>query len=181
MKKLSTRTSAFAILISIFTSSTTMAFAATATPKPSATKNPYGASFPVPDPKSSDVVLTIKASKTVNFTMGQLVKLATQNISIHEPFVKQIQSFRVLPLKSLFAGIKISSGAKLNTIALNDYVYLDTAANFFNNSAYLAVGRNGALIPMDQGGPIRIVFDDHSKYAKNLDAWNWSLRTVEVK
>jgi hypothetical protein len=150
-----------------------------ATPAP--TKNPYGASFPVPDPKATDIVLTIKGSKTISFTMGQLLKSATTSLTIHEPFVKQVQSFKVISLAKLFTGIHLSSSAKLNTIALNDYVYLDTAANLFNNKAYLAVARNGALIPMDQGGPIRLVFADNTKYSKNLDAWNWSLRTIEVK
>lgn len=49
------------------------------------------------------------------------------------------------------------------------------------NSGYLAIARGGKDIPYDQGGPIRIVFPDKSKWAKNLDAWNWSIRKIIVK
>lgn len=151
------------------------------TPSPSATKNPYGAGFTVSNPADSEVVLTIKGTTEINYTMGQLKDMATKVITINEPFVKKVQKFNVILLKDLMKGVSIAPGANLNTVALNDYAYANTANNFFVHGAYLAVLRNGEDIPMDQGGPIRIVFADDSDYATNLDAWNWSLRTIEVK
>ena len=150
-------------------------------PSPSATKNPYGAGFKVANPADSEVVLTIKGATEVNFTMGQLKALATKEITINEPFVKKVQKFNVILMKDLFKGITVPAAAKLNTLALNDYAYANTANNFFTNKAYIAVKRDGTDIPMDQGGPIRIVFADDSAYATNVDAWNWSLRTIEIK
>jgi hypothetical protein len=44
----------------------------------------------------------------------------------------------------------------------------------------LALSRDGEIIAMDQGGPIRIVFPNGQEYSDFLDAWNWSLRTIEV-
>ena len=150
-------------------------------PSPSASENPYGGGFTVSSPTDSEVVLTIKGSSEVNYTMGQLKEMATKVITINEPFVKKVQKFNVILLKDLMKGVSVPAGANLNTVALNDYAYSNTANNFFVHEAYLAVLRNGEDIPMDQGGPIRIVFADDSDYATNLDAWNWSLRTIEIK
>ena len=151
------------------------------TPSPSATENPYGGGFTVSSPADSEVVLTIKGSTEVNYTMGELKEMASKVITINEPFVKQVQKFNVILLKDLLKGVSIPAGANLNTVALNDYAYANTANNLFVHNAYLAVLRNGEDIPMDQGGPIRIIFADNSDYATNLDAWNWSLRTIEIK
>ena len=162
-----------------------LAGCSTATPEatPSATPsptNPYGAGFTVDPPKSTDVVLTVSGSKTIDYTMGELKKLATVKIDIMEPFAKKQQSFEGVPFQTLLDAAGITSGEKVNTIALNEYEFADTVANLENNDALLAVTRDGADIPMDQGGPIRIVFNTDSKYFSNLDAWNWSLRSIKV-
>lgn len=149
-------------------------------PSPAATKNPYGSGFAVSNPADSEIVLTIKGSTTKNFTMGQLKKMATKSITVKEPFIKKTQTFKVILLKTLFAGVKVPAKANLNTIALNDYAFKGPASKFFGYSAYLAVFRDGVVIPMDAGGPIRLVFDSSSPWFSNLDAWNWSLRTIEV-
>lgn len=151
-----------------------------ASPTPTETKNPYGSGFTVSNPADTDVVLTIKGSTSKDYTMAQLKKLATKTITIEEPFVKAKQTFNVILLKSLFNGIDVPATSTLNTVALNDYAFKSTSEKFFGNDAYLAVLRDGQNIPMDAGGPIRIVFDTSSPWFTNLDAWNWSLRTIEV-
>jgi hypothetical protein len=87
----------------------------------------------------------------------------------------------VIILQTLFTFVGISGKDKVITTALNDYIFQNTAANFIAADAYLAIRRNGAEIGYDQGGPIRIVFPDDSKWAKNLDAWNWSIESISVK
>jgi hypothetical protein len=84
-------------------------------------------------------------------------------------------------MKSLFALVGISGNDKVATRALNDYVYSNTASKFLAANGYVAIKRNGVDIPYDQGGPIRLVFADNSIWAKNLDAWNWSLSSIAVK
>ncbi len=46
--------------------------------------------------------------------------------------------------------------------------------------ALIATKRDGAPIPYDQGGPIRIVFPDGTPLSSNLDAWNWSLASITM-
>jgi hypothetical protein len=69
---------------------------------------------------------------------------------------------------------------QIATIALNDYRYTDSVKAFTASNGLLAVSRDGAPIPMDQGGPIRIVFPEDTPYFSFLDAWNWSLRSIEL-
>ena len=151
----------------------------TSTPAPSAT-NPYGGGFTVAPPKATDVVLTVSGSSSHAYTMGELTALSTKTIDIFEPFLKTRQSFAVVPMSTLLNKAGLTGDQKVETLALNVYAFVDTAAHFIDNNAYLAIGRNGADIPMDQGGPIRIIFEDSSPYAKNLDAWNWSLKAIGI-
>jgi hypothetical protein len=145
------------------------------------TTNPYGAST-VDPAGSNEVIFTVsKGSKKVTYTTSQLMKIKSSTISIYEPFLKKRQSFTVIPISSFFSAVGISGGDKVLTNALNDYVYSNTAANFLSAGGYIAIKRNGTDIPYDQGGPLRIVFADTSKWARNLNAWNWSLASMATK
>lgn len=144
------------------------------------TSNPYGTSTVDPAGPNEVIFTVSKGSKKVQFTSAKLNKLKTTTISIYEPFLKKRQTFTVVTMKSLFALAGISGNDKVATRALNDYVYTNTAAKFTAANAYIAIKRNGVDIPYDQGGPIRIVFADNSIWAKNLDAWNWSLSSIAV-
>lgn len=176
MKKLALVVSALILL----TGCTSSNDAAAPTPSTSASENPYGAGFVVDPPADTDVVLTVKGSSPKEYTMGEITALADEEITIIEPFVKVEQTFKVVKMEKLLAGVGFKGTDKLSTVALNDYAFGDTYNNFIKNNAYIAVSRDGGPIPMDQGGPIRIVFATDSAYFTNLDAWNWSIRTIEI-
>ncbi len=145
------------------------------------TKNPYG-TLTIDPAGPNEVIFTVsKGDKKALFTTIRLSKMKSSVISIYEPFLKKRQRFTVIPIKNFFTFVGISGRDKVLTIALNDYVYSNTAANFLANNAYIAIKRDGVDIPYDQGGPLRIIFADNSKWAKNLDAWNWSLTALTVK
>ena len=153
---------------------------ANVSPSARATENPYGG-FPVDPPAADEIILTIVGPKeTDEYTMPQLEALASDPVTIFEPFVKAEQTFSGVSLKTLFDAAGISSGDKVSTIALNDYKYDDTASSLTGNKGILAISRDSQVIPMDQGGPIRIIFPTNTKYFSFLDAWNWSLRTIKV-
>jgi len=144
-------------------------------------KNPYGTG--TIDPAApNEVILTItKGSRKVEFAYPRLQKLKLSTITIYEPFLKKRQSFSVVPLKTLFVFAGISGKDHVKTTALNDYTFAETAENFISAGAYLAIKVNGQPIGYDQGGPIRLIFSDKSKWSKNLDAWNWSLASISVR
>ena len=164
----------------LLVASTTSADAAT--PKPAATKNPYGASQQIDPPGPNDVLLTVSNhSKVVKLSLKALRKLGTTQISIYEPFVKVRQTFTVVSLAKIFKLVNVPTGATIITDALNDYIYTDSAKNFTSSNGQLAIARFGSPIPYDQGGPIRIVFPDKTPLASNLNSWNWSLNVIKVK
>jgi len=146
-----------------------------------AAKNPYGTAK-VDPAAPNEVILTIaKGTRSVEFAYPRLLKLKHSTITIYEPFLKKRQTFTVIRLQTLFNFVAISGGDNVITKALNDYIFTEKASNFISSGAYLAIKLNGAPIGYDQGGPIRIVFADDSKWAKNLDAWNWSIESISVK
>jgi len=162
----------------------TIAIALALGPAPTATatdKNPYGTSTIDPAGPNEIVFTVSKGTKKAEFTEARLLKMKSSVISIYEPFIKKRQSFTVVPMKNFFALVGISGKDQVITTALNDYTYANTAEKFIAANAFIAIKRNGQPIPYDQGGPIRLVFGDKSKWAKQLDAWNWSLVSIGVK
>jgi hypothetical protein len=143
--------------------------------------NPYGTSAVDPAGPNEVIFTVSKGSKKIQFTSGKLNKMKTVTISIYEPFLKKHQTFTVISMKTFFTMLGISGKDKVITRALNDYVYSNTASKFITAEAFIAIKRNGKDIPYDQGGPLRLVFKDDSSWAKNLDAWNWSLSSIAVK
>ena len=143
--------------------------------------NPYGG-VKVPPPSPTEIILTIqKGSVSKSISMNDLKAMKSINLSIDEPFVKKRQVFRAIPLSTIFEIAKIKGKDQVQTIALNDYIYTNTAANFLNANGYLAIARSGKPIGYDEGGPIRIIFPEKSKWAHFLDPWNWSLKSLKVK
>ncbi|MFM7064042.1 MAG: molybdopterin-dependent oxidoreductase [Actinomycetes bacterium] len=150
--------------------------------KSTSTTNPYGAGV-VDPPGPTDVVLTVTGpGGTRTFTMDQLAALGTKDVTIDEPFVKRRIAFTGVPMAAIFATVGITGDVRVNTEALNEYIYdKSTAADFTGSDGLIAVAQEGQPVPVDQGGPIRIIFPDGTSLSKNLDAWNWSLEKMSVK
>lgn len=166
----------------VITIAVAVAFAISLTPTATASdKNPYGTSTVDPAGPNEIIFTVSKGSKKVDFTETRLLKMKSTVISIYEPFIKKRQTFTVVPMKNFFVLVGITGNDKVITTALNDYIYTNTASKFIAANAYIAIKRDGQPIPYDQGGPIRLVFSDKSKWAKQLDAWNWSLSSISVK
>lgn len=146
-----------------------------------AEKNPYGISTVDPAGPNEVIFTVSKGNRKSEFAYSRILKMKSKTISIYEPFLKKRQKFTVIPLKNFFTLVGISGQDKVMTVALNDYIYTNTATQFISAGAYIAIKRDGIDIPYDQGGPLRLVFADDSRWAKNLDAWNWSLSTIRVK
>lgn len=149
-----------------------------ATEPPVEPTNPYGG-FPIDPPADDEVVLTVVGDQSVDFTYAELKDRSTVDVTIVEPFVDRTETFSGVPFADLVASAGIADDATVSTVALNGYVYDDTAAALIGADALVAVLRDGEPIPMDEGGPIRLVFATDSTYYEFLDAWNWSLRSIE--
>lgn len=161
-------------------SSTQTASPSAASASPSST-NPYG-TLTVDPPGPTDPVLTLHGGSagTVTLTMAQLEALGTTTITVDEPFVKQRLSFTGVPMSAVLTRAGIPAGAYVTTKALNDYDYANVASSFTASDALIATRRGDGPVPFDAGGPIRIVFPDGSAMSSVLDAWNWSLASIDV-
>ena len=143
--------------------------------------NPYGSAPAVDPPGPDDAVLTIQGAdgKQVQLTYAQLQAMDSQTITIEEPFVKKQETFTGVPMSALLALAAIPSTATVNTVALNDYAYAAPASQFTDAQALVAYKVDGKDIPLTEGGPVRIVFPTGTAQFGNLDAWNWSLETIQ--
>jgi hypothetical protein len=152
----------------------------TTSASPSAT-NPYG-TVAVDPPGPNDPVLTVSGGTagTVAFTIGQLEALGLATVTVSEPFVKKQETFTGVPMSAVLTKAGIPSGARIDTVALNDYHYADVSSAFSDSSALIATRVGAGPVPFDAGGPIRLVFPDGSALSTVLDAWNWSLATITV-
>lgn len=144
------------------------------------TSNPYG--VPAIDPAGpNEPILTVEGGSTpLSLTLDQLNALGDVTITIDEPFVKKPQTFRGVPLATVLSKAGIPDTATIDTVALNDYRYASAVAPMVESQALIATKRDGAPIPYDEGGPIRIVFPNGTPLSTVLDAWNWSLASIAV-
>jgi hypothetical protein len=118
---------------------------------------------------------------TVTYTLSQLEAAGQlQTVTIFEPFRKQNQTFKAVALKDVLTAAGIGDGQYIDTLALNNYKYDDLAGKLTASDALIATELDGQQIPIDQGGPIRIIFKDGTPESTNLDAWNWSLMQISV-
>ncbi len=144
------------------------------------TTNPYGVPS-IDPPAPNEAVLQVKGGAApLSLTLDQLDALGNTTITIDEPFVKKRQTFSGVPLATLLSKAGIPTTATINTVAVNDYHYAAPAGTMVASEALIATRRDGAPIPYDQGGPIRIVFPDGTPLSSVLDAWNWSLASISV-
>jgi hypothetical protein len=145
------------------------------------TTNPYGGANIDPLPANATIFSVVNGKKTINYSKNDLLAIKSSIITIYEPFVKKNQSFTVIPLDYFLGKSSISASKSIDTIALNDYIYTNKAGNFSKAKAFIAFKRFGKDIPYNQGGPLRLIYSNSSSWAKNLDAWNWSLKTIKVR
>ena len=152
-------------------------------PSTAATANPYGSPPPVDPPGPNAVVLKVVGGTAgdLSYTMAQLEAVGQlQTVTIYEPFRKTNQTFKAVALKDILTAAGISDTQFIDTLALNNYKYDDLAGKFTGSEALIATELDGKQIPIDQGGPIRIIFKDGTPQSTNLDAWNWSLMQISV-
>jgi len=143
--------------------------------------NPYGAGL-IDPPQPSETILRVNVrGNVVEYSLELLEKLPATTVELFEPFIKVRSSFTGVSLASLFQAVGIEVDDNVDTLALNEYRYANAAGEFTASDGLLAYKQNGQSIPMDRGGPIRIVFPDGTPLASVLEAWNWALSSITVK
>jgi len=144
---------------------------------------------PVPPPTQRPVLtLTGRISVTnkgraLQLDRRTLDRLGVVQVKLYEPWAKKTLDFRGCWLQDLLAVAGVRPGAtRLHITALDDYQVDLTIADVRRGGILLAtMAGDGSTLPIDKGGPTRIVFMNGVKAGANADQWIWSLKTVDVE
>lgn len=143
--------------------------------------NPYGAGL-VDPPQPDEPILQVNVRGNVSeFSLESLQKLPATTVELFEPFIMVRSSFTGVSLADLFRAVGIKVEDSVDTLALNEYRYVNFAGEFTASDGLLAYEQDGHSISVDRGGPIRIVFPDGTPLSTVLDAWIWALSSITVR
>jgi hypothetical protein len=116
------------------------------------------------------------------FDRPTLDRLGVRQVRLYEPWTKEHLDFRGVWLQDLLAVAGVKPGAtKLHIVALDDYAVDLKLADVLAGGIMIATSAgDGSAIPIDQGGPTRVVFMDGVEAGVNPDQWVWSLKAIDV-
>lgn len=101
---------------------------------------------------------------------------------MYEPFRKRTMRFRGVAVADLLAIAGASPTAQqVYTHALDDYHVDFTRTELEQAGAVLATRADGRAIPLEQGGPARIVFSGKTRLSANSDNWIWSVDWIRIR
>jgi hypothetical protein len=145
-----------------------------------------GQAVPTPAGKAA---LTLTGRITRGNAKGDLAldvatieRLGVKEIGLYEPWVKQHLDFRGIWLSDLLTVAGVADGAtKLRIVAHDDYAVDLPLADVRAGTVMLATrSGDGVALPLDNGGPTRIVYADGVAAGANPDQWIWSLKSIDV-
>lgn len=143
-------------------------------------ENPYGG-VEVPPPAPNEPILKlVKGGEVISLSLNDLRKFPTVKVTVFEPFVKQEITFVGVAMEELFRAVGIELADEVLTIALNEYTYSNFAKEFVGTDAFIAYEQGGVSIPMNRGGPLRIIVPNNRPLTESLEVWNWSLAEIRA-
>lgn len=159
-----------------------------ATPSAANVSSPTARPTAVPPP-TGDPVLRISGAisnrnegEELVFDLKALEVLPSTTLNVYEPFLKKRVTFTGFDMRHLLATAGVVSEARAaHFTALDDY-QVDLDIDLLQRGGILmATKDSGAPIPVDAGGPIRIIFPDGHATGENDDLWIWSVRAIEIR
>jgi hypothetical protein len=117
------------------------------------------------------------------FDAAALDQLGRVRITVYEPWVKQTMGFQGVWLADLLRVARLDPAAStVHVTALDDYQIDLTVDDVMAGGVLVATrGGDGAPIPVQDGGPTRLVFAGGVPAGASADQWIWSLRTIDVR
>ena len=163
---------------------------APAAPAPSVVKAPDADANEVPDAPEGRALLTItgriaatNGDGTLSLDQTQLDRLGLLAMDVNDPWAKKRIGVQGFWLRDLVDLARPAAGAtSLHLTALDDYQVDITLADIRSQSIFLATRTgDGAALPVDEGGPTRVVFGDDLASRFSPDMWIWNIETIEVR
>ncbi|GIG28366.1 molybdopterin-dependent oxidoreductase [Cellulomonas marina] len=132
-------------------------------------------------PAAEDVVLTVEgtSSGTVTLSMADLEAMPTVEAEVYEPFLEERVTFRGVALAELLRVVGVPQDATvLHSLALNDYAVDVPLTVADHPGAVLATRADGEPIPLEEGGPTRLVLTDDHPDTRDQSLWIWSIASL---
>jgi hypothetical protein len=164
--------------------------AAPAAPVASVVREPDADASAVPGAPQGRALLTItgriaatNGDGTLRLDQTQLDRLGLLAMNVNDPWAKQRIGLQGVWLRDLVGLARPDEGAtSLHMTALDDYQIDLSLADVRSQSIFLATRTgDGAALPVDEGGPTRVVFSDDLASRFSPDLWIWNIETIEVR
>lgn len=136
----------------------------------------------VPAP-ADEVVLTVAVSgEEHDWDLATLRLLEQHDLSIHEPFVEEDHTYTGPFWADVLraSGVDLEAAETAEMIALDDFVADIPVTPAALDGLVLAHLEDGEPIPIEAGGPIRLVFPPDNEVGDNANNWIWSVRRATV-
>jgi len=132
-------------------------------------------------PIESNAVLEFANGDTVvSLTISDLEAIDLMRSDLYEPFVEGDTDFEGPSFEAVADSLGWPRDGTVRMLALNDYAYEMPLADLVGSQAMIATREHGEEIPIERGGPARIVFPDGTRASSIEDAWVWSLERLTL-
>jgi hypothetical protein len=113
----------------------------------------------------------------------ELDRLGLLAMTVNDPWARQRVSLQGFWLRDLIALARPADGAtSLHLRALDDY-QVDLQLSDVRSQEILLATRTGtgADLPVEEGGPTRVVFADELAARFSPDLWIWNIESIDVR
>jgi hypothetical protein len=164
--------------------------AAPAPPPASVVKAPDPDRSAVPAAPQGKPMLTItgrigvtNGDRALRLDQAELDRFGLLEMSVNDPWAKQRIALQGTWLRDLVDMARPDTGAtSLHLVALDDYQVDLTLADVRDQPVFLATRTgDGTVLPIEDGGPTRVVFADGLADRFSPDMWIWNIETIEVR
>jgi hypothetical protein len=137
---------------------------------------------PSPWPAGEPVLEIQTSTSTTFYDLAELeAAFPLHDGTVFEPFEEEHLAFTGVLLRDVLAHANPGGANEVELIALDDYHVVFALEDVQGEDTLLATRQGGALIPIDEGGPIRVVFTAGSELGANPDLWIWSVASMELR
>ena len=114
---------------------------------------------------------------------AELDRFGLLAMSVDDPWAKQRVTLQGFWLRDLVSLARPDAAAtSLHLSALDDYQVDLSLADVRSQSIFLATRTaDGTALPVEEGGPTRVVFSDDLAARFSPDLWIWNIETIEVR
>ncbi len=113
--------------------------------------------------------------------LATLDGMANRTYTVTEPFEEKRIAFKGVDLWSVLQRAGVPTTAKtVHIVALDDYKIDLSVAELRKGGIILATKADGEPIPLDHGGPSRVIFLEGVDAGANPDRWIWSVSHITV-